>query len=95
MLKKVTCPICSRRLFDTDETELVDMRSAGQETSKPGLFYVKCSKCSSTWAVSLSGRMEQNTSKQQNEIAIPAFSIPIEGLPAGKVNIQISCSVQS
>lgn len=95
MRKKVTCPICSRRLFDTNETELVDMFPADQETSKPGSFYVKCSKCSLTWAVSLSKRMDGNASKQQSKIAIPAFSIPIEGLPARKVNIQISYSVQS
>lgn len=97
MLKKVICPICSRRLFDTDETELVDMRPADQSISKPGLFYVKCSKCSSTWAAALVGGAEKNAlnSKRQSEAAVPTFSIPIEGHTNGKVNIQISHSVQS
>ena len=97
MLKKIACPICSRRLFDTDETELVDMRPADQSASKPGLFYVKCSKCSSTWAAMLRGRAEKNTFnyKQQGKVSVPTFSIPIEGLTTGKVNIQISYSVQS
>lgn len=33
--------------------------------------------------------------KQQSKVSVPTFSIPIEGLTTGKVNIQISYSVQS
>lgn len=64
MLKKVVCPVCSRRLFDTDEAEQVNMRLTSQGAPKPGLFYVKCSKCASTWAAALSRNAKNSVPKQ-------------------------------
>lgn len=95
MLKKITCPICSRRLFDTDEAEQVNMCPANQGTSTPGLFYVKCSKCSSTWAAMVGRCTRKVPSEQLSRIDVPALSIPVEGIDAGRINIQITYSVQS
>lgn len=95
MFKKIICPICSRRLFDTDETQQIDMRPADQGISSPGRLYVKCSKCSSIWSVALEGRAKRNEFKQQSQTDTTVLSVPIENIPAGKINIQISYSVQS